>query len=50
VLEQGLGRPVAVCRRCAGKRPRAGRQLLLWLILPALVVTGVVVVVLLLRG
>ena len=50
VLEQGLGKPVAVCRRCARKRPRAGRRLLSWLVVPALLAAGAVVVLLLLRG
>jgi hypothetical protein len=48
-IRPGLSRPLAVCRACADARPRPGRRLLLWLVLPALVVAGLVCLLLLVR-
>jgi hypothetical protein len=32
VLEDGLIRPLALCKKCAGNSPRPGRVLLMWLL------------------
>jgi hypothetical protein len=50
VLQEGLIRPLALCRKCAEHRPRPGRVLLLWLLATAFFLIALLAVFLLLSA
>jgi hypothetical protein len=47
-LVPGISRDLAVCHRCKHKRHRPGRHLIGWFLIPALILGGLVLTILLL--
>jgi hypothetical protein len=49
-LQDGLIRPLALCMKCTGIRPRPGRMLLVWLLVTACFLIALLAVFLLLSS